>query len=124
MMGCRKALLLSLVVVIGLAPLAWGRMAPEAKQRDFERYQVSGAVEVPLTQAKVHHIGNLAFCITNYGFFGSQARALRDACTNRNAPSMEFPSNSGKDYLFQGALWVGAVKNGDTLVSVGADGWS
>ena len=99
-------------------------MAPEAKQRDFERYQVSGAVEVPLTQAKVHHIGNLAFCITNYGFFGSQARALRDACTNRNAPSMEFPSNSGKDYLFQGALWVGAVKNGDTLVSVGADGWS
>lgn len=39
------------------------------------------------------------------------------------APSFEMPSGSGKEYLFGGALWIGGVVNGDTLVSVGADGW-
>jgi hypothetical protein len=33
------------------------------------------------------------------------------------------PPNSGIEYLFQAALWVGAVVEGETLVTVGADGW-
>ena len=33
----------------------------------------------------------------------------------------EYPKGSFHDYLYQGAIWVGAVVNRDTLVSVGAD---
>ncbi len=38
-------------------------------------------------------------------------------------PSFDTPTGSGVQYLFGGALWIGGVVNGDTLVSVGADGW-
>jgi hypothetical protein len=99
-------------------------MAPDANPSERNRYQPGGTAETPFTTTRVHKIGNMAFCVTNYGFFGSQARALRDACTGVTAPSWEFPINSGVEYLFQGALWVGGVKGTDTLVSVGADGWS
>jgi hypothetical protein len=37
--------------------------------------------------------------------------------------SFESPPESGVEYLFAGAVWVGAVVGQDTLVSVGADGW-
>ncbi|MFZ1683250.1 MAG: hypothetical protein WAU88_03875, partial [Candidatus Zixiibacteriota bacterium] len=37
--------------------------------------------------------------------------------------SYELSSGSGVTYLLAGALWVGGVVGGDTLVSVGADGW-
>lgn len=33
------------------------------------------------------------------------------------------PPGSNVEYLFAGAIWVGAVVGQDTLVSVGADGW-
>ncbi|HOP07942.1 MAG TPA: fibronectin type III domain-containing protein [candidate division Zixibacteria bacterium] len=38
--------------------------------------------------------------------------------------SFETPYLSGNDYLFGGAIWIGGIVNGDTLVSVSADGWS
>jgi hypothetical protein len=107
-----------------LFAVSWGRMSESARTFDPSKYQVSGAIETPFTTTRVHRIGNMAFCVTNYGFFGSQARGIRDACTGISAPSWEFPINSNVEYLFQGALWVGAVVDGDTLVSVGADGWS
>ena len=78
----------------------------------------------PYTRLRVHKIGNIGFSITNYGFFGSQLRTVSDPCTRRPAPSFEFPIGSGIEYLYQGAMWVGAVKLRDTLVSVGADGWN
>nr|MBN2278818.1 T9SS type A sorting domain-containing protein [candidate division Zixibacteria bacterium] len=37
--------------------------------------------------------------------------------------SFESPPGSNIEYLFAGALWVGGIVGGDTLVSVGADGW-
>jgi len=38
-------------------------------------------------------------------------------------PSYETPEGSHIEYLWTGAIWVGGVVNGDTLVSVGVDGW-
>jgi len=87
------------------------------------RYQVSAGVESPFVTNRTHKVGNIAFTITNWGFIGSQARGERDPCTNRAAESFEFPRGSGTEYLFQGAMWIGAIKGRDTLVSVGADGW-
>ncbi|MCJ7458294.1 MAG: hypothetical protein MUP17_04825, partial [candidate division Zixibacteria bacterium] len=83
-------------------------------------------------QLRTHRVAKYCFPLTNWGFIGSQARRQQESqggCFNPNpaqdlpAPSFEYPCGSDLDYLFQGALWVGAVVEGETLVSVGADGW-
>ncbi len=43
--------------------------------------------------------------------------------TAPSAPSFEAPPGSDVEYLYGGAIWIGGVVAGDTLVSVGADGW-
>lgn len=72
-----------------------------------------------------HKVGRFWFTITNYGFFGNQTNALglRDCLTGGPSSSGEFPGGSEIEYLYQGALWVGAVVAGDTLTSIGTDGW-
>ncbi len=91
---------------------------------------------IPEAQQRVHRVGNVYFCNTNWGFLGSQMRDIYESiggCFNPNpekevqAPSFETPPNSGLEYLFQGALWIGAIVTTnteiETLVTVGADGW-
>lgn len=39
-------------------------------------------------------------------------------------PSFVTPPQENVEYLFGGGIWVGGIINGDTLVSVGAEGWS
>src|SRR5574341_579366 len=78
----------------------------------------------PLQQLRVHKIGNIWLSITNYGQIGNAGQQYKDVCTGMKAPSFQFPAGSGIDYLFIGALWVGAIVNDtDTLVSVGHEGW-
>jgi len=83
----------------------------------------------PNQTLRVHRVGNVWFSITNYGKLGSEGRAIYDPLTNLDAPSCEFPAGTNLEYLFQGALWIGAVVEGsepgelDTLVSIGDDGW-
>jgi hypothetical protein len=86
----------------------------------------------PNAQNCSHRAGNLWMTVTNWGFFGSQFQSdqLQELfCLGPGivqgslAPSAEFPAGSGINYLYQGALWIGAIVDGDTLVSVGADGW-
>ncbi len=88
---------------------------------------------LPNTQLRVHDVGNLWLSITNYGFFGSQDGDIEET-TGRYllAPGCMFPAASNLEYLFQGALWVGAEVDTvddfgnpalDTLVSIGNDGW-
>jgi len=81
------------------------------------------ALSDPCNQQLVHRESNLWLTITNWGFLGSESRSLLDSETGLPAPSAEFPGGSGLEYLFMGALWVGGIVEGETLVSVGADGW-
>jgi hypothetical protein len=81
------------------------------------------AVSAPNTMNCVHKYNNLQLTISNWGFFGSEDGGQRDCESGGSAPSGEFPAGSQIEYLFQGALWIGAVVGDDTLVSVGADGW-
>jgi hypothetical protein len=89
-------------------------------------------VDPPEAQVRVHRVGNVYLAITNWGFFGSQGRQIYESiggCFNPSpgkeavAPSFEMPPNSGLEYLYWSALWVGAIVEGETLVTVGADGW-
>jgi len=88
---------------------------------------VSGAAgegEVDI-QRKVHDISNIWLMVSNYGFFGNPTHSEFDETDGHSGfVSCQFPAGSTWDYLFQGALWIGAIVGDDTLVSVGKDGWN
>lgn len=88
-----------------------------------DRFFKPSAVETPNFQNCVHKYNQLLLCISNWGFFGSEMGGQTDCETGGVAASGEFPAGTQVEYLFQGALWIGAVVGEDTLVSVGADGW-
>ncbi len=61
----------------------------------------------PTYSYNAHNVGRLYLGVSNDGSFGPG----------------EFPRGSFKRCLSQGGLWVGAIVNGDTLVSQGAGSW-
>jgi len=73
-----------------------------------------------------HNIGRIALAINNNGTFGDgfSQSGNRDCFTGAMVHSCEFPKGSRTKYIFAGTIWVGAVVGRDTLVTVGADGWS
>ena len=85
----------------------------------------SPALDIPNTEQIVHDIGNIWLTVSNYGFFGNKTWFEYDSTAGHSGfISCQFPARSNWDYLFQGALWIGAIATGDTLVSVGDDGWN
>ncbi len=72
-----------------------------------------------------HRTGSFAFTVPNDGTIGSGLIGrFTDDITGVVIPSFESPQNSNIEYLFAGALWVGAIAGDDTLVAVAADGWA
>ncbi|MEA2031477.1 MAG: hypothetical protein U9N55_07805 [candidate division Zixibacteria bacterium] len=73
-----------------------------------------------------HRVGNIVLAVQNNGTFGTgfSAAGGGDYFTGGRVPSCEYPKGSSINHLFAGAFWVGAVVGRDTLVSLGADGWS
>jgi len=122
-----KAAILLLLI---MAATTFGMNKPSQTSVDHDGLAKIAAA--PNSQNCSHRVGNVWFTITNWGFFGSQFNQdqLKEmyclgpgATSGSLAPSFEFPAGTGVNYLFQGALWIGAVVGEDTLVSVGADGW-
>jgi hypothetical protein len=78
----------------------------------------------PDTQIRVHKPGKINMTITNWGQLGSEYDDIFiDPETGLKASSCEYPAGSGIEYLFFGSLWLGAIVEADTLVSIGVDGW-
>ncbi|UCD95019.1 MAG: T9SS type A sorting domain-containing protein, partial [Candidatus Zixiibacteriota bacterium] len=73
----------------------------------------------PCVDYAVHNIGKIGFTVTNTGKIGTGFQASIPG----NVPSCVYPYPGNNEYLYAGALWIGAVVGQDTLVSVGADGW-
>jgi len=86
---------------------------------------MSTATSVPECVAD-HQVGELVLAVNNNGTFGTgfQEAASGDCFTGGQVKSCEYPKGSNQSYLFAGSFWIGAVVGRDTLVSVGADGWS
>ena len=78
---------------------------------------------IPNRQYIQHNINRLGLLITNYATIGN-GFASSPVCDGVACLGCEFPIHSGIDYLFAGALWLGAVKGRDTLVTLGAEGWA
>jgi hypothetical protein len=118
----------SLFLVVALMLLVWGQFEAvsgrtnDQKERPFRLEKVTAT---PNPQNFTHRVSNVWLTITNWGFFGSkmQDATIVDCETQQAAPSCQFPAGSNLEYLFQGAMWFGAVIAGDTLVSTGTDGW-
>ncbi|MCC6476132.1 fibronectin type III domain-containing protein, partial [bacterium] len=118
------------ILILGL--LCWNLVWAETMPRGPVRGG-GGSLDVanPYVNSRVVSNGIIAFNLTNYGYFGndgpSQSQALQDDCNGEWAPQFEYPEGSDNQYLFQGALWVGAIiveEGGETKrVSVGTDGW-
>jgi len=88
----------------------------------------------PFPQQRVHRMSQVNACMSNWALLGSQMRGPYmlesiGGCFMPNpdeeaiAPSFEFPAGSGLEYLFQGAIWIGAKINDTVYTSVGCDGW-
>ena len=123
------AVIATALLIIFSASVLFGRPEP-GDNSVSPRQRVS--IMQTATDEKTHDIGQLFFTVTNWGFFGSQRGdddprycIIYEEGDNEGEcrPSAEYPGGSGIEYLFQGALWIGAVVDGDTLVSVGEDGW-
>ena len=124
-----RSVVLSAVLLLGTCAFnqLYGALANADKgtsQADLLLRMNKPAAGKPMLDQRVHKVGNMWLTITNYGIFGNQSDAsVKDPETGLSAPSCEYPGGSGMEYLFQGALWVGAIVGEDTLVSNGHDGW-
>jgi hypothetical protein len=113
------------VFMVIIIALLWGASAFGTVDEAKNPFIGVKVAERPNTQYKFHDVGNIWLTVTNFGFFGNSGNWK---IYGRNFPSCEFPGGSHEDYLFQGALWIGAIiqtsdTTADTLCSVGADGW-
>ena len=116
---CWPAVMLAAMIVYAPPSEARLKVDPSGPMPELSKV----AKIVPYTTLRVHNVGNLWLSVTNWGFFGSQAGDFKDPKTGMPAPGAEFPGGTKIDYLFQGALWIGAVVGYDTLTSTGHDGW-
>lgn len=64
-----------------------------------------------LSDEKLTTESNVAMTINNLGLFGN---AFRGSFTQRNFPSCQFPRGSNIEHVFQGGVWVGAYKQGNS----------
>lgn len=60
---------------------------------------------------RYHDVGQLYLPITNYGIHGNEV--------STGGAGGIWPKGSGQAYIFGGGIWIGAIKNGTKLVSVG-----
>ena len=124
--------LLTLFVFISLAlsdAFARSKEVEEAKRRVES---IDSTKVLPFPQQRVHRMSEVNGCMTNWAILGSWMRYFPESpggCFMENpdseaiAPSFEFPAGSGLEYLFQGAIWIGAQINDTIYTSVGCDGW-
>ncbi len=122
--------LLYQIIIPGNAVAAFSEPSIDAaaKEKGPVRTDVSGINKYN----RVHRRSNIWINMTNYGYFGNNGQnisdALDDPCRPGEwAPQCEYPGGSGNQYLFMGALWLGALIRAEGYeyprVSVGTDGW-
>jgi hypothetical protein len=124
--------LLTLFVFMSLAFSDAFARSKEAGERMRKAELIGFTPPFPYPQQRVHRMSEVNACMTNWALLGSWMRDFPESpggCVMENpdseaiAPSFEFPAGSGLEYLFQGAMWIGARINDTVYTSVGCDGW-
>jgi hypothetical protein len=120
-------------IIVGLVTFS-GVVEGRDNRSIVEKYQPPSTAIANIARFnRVHRKGNIWMNITNWGFFGNLGPGDPDAMEDPEypgtwAPQCEYPGNSEVEYLFMGAIWVGAlVQEGGfefPRVSVGSEGWT
>lgn len=106
---------ISITLVLAFAATIFaGDKARHGSRQGKKPAGLAKKMDAPWTDLKTHRVSNMWLSVTNYGRFGD---------VTGNQPSCEFPANSNIEYLYTGAIWIGALVEGDTIVSFGFDGW-
>ncbi|MCK4404429.1 MAG: T9SS type A sorting domain-containing protein [candidate division Zixibacteria bacterium] len=128
----KVTVLLTLFVFLSLAFFDASARSKEVEETKKRVESIDQTQVLPFPQQRVHRISGVNACMTNWALLGSQMRGLPESpggCFMENpdseaiAPSFEFPAGSGLEYLWQGAIWIGAKINDTIYTSVGCDGW-
>jgi len=133
----RGGLFLTVGLFVFFCLLVSGGNARDLKQQredssPTENYKL--ADDLPIAQQRVHRVGLLQLCMSNWGVFGSQGRDAsmmesEGGCFMASpyeevvAPSAEYPAGSNLEYLFQAGLWIGATVDDKPYTSIASDGW-
>jgi len=116
MLGIRKYIL---VIICLLAPTAGARGLYE-KDIQSRLFEID---DPPYATIAVHNIGKMAMTISNVGTMGNAGwDGVKDPLTGQQAPSLQYPQKFDLNYLFEAAIWVGAIVGHDTLVSTSSGG--
>jgi hypothetical protein len=83
--------------------------------------QGSASANDPEVLHTAHGRGNIRLAVANNGTFGTFGQVIFDPFTNEQLPSCEYPRGSDIVFLYIAAFWIGAVVDGDTLVSCGSE---
>ncbi|MCD4820049.1 MAG: T9SS type A sorting domain-containing protein [Candidatus Cloacimonetes bacterium] len=91
-----KNIFIIVLVLISLNLFSVSDMEPENERKfDLEFY---------------HTGGNVGLRISNFGFIGAGNNSVSPSCIWPYLGYFDFAENIGTEYLYQGALWVGAKK--------------
>ncbi|MDF1544743.1 MAG: hypothetical protein P1R58_06530 [bacterium] len=117
--GRLRLLVWSALFIIATSALAREPIDPKIERSRLKKGAaiVSANAEQPLVEYTVHSQGLIQVAIANNGTFGTFGSAVPDPFTGLAIPSCVYPKNSDIVFLWVGALWVGAIKTRDTLVS-------
>ncbi len=120
------------IIPIATLLLLIGAVSSLARHDGIIRKEVDTQSDIcgPWEDNRVHRQSSIWMNISNFGFFGYNSNEfMDDPCTpGLEPPQAEYPGGSGVEYLFQGALWVGALiveEDGSETprVSYGFEGW-
>jgi hypothetical protein len=104
----------------------------EVVEKTREVEMIGSTPPLPCAQQRVHRMSGVNACVTNWALVGSEGRDFPESqggCFMENpyseaiAPSFEFPTGSDLEYLYHGAIWIGAQINDAIYTTVGCDGW-
>ncbi|MBD3402980.1 hypothetical protein GF420_08790 [candidate division GN15 bacterium] len=114
------AILIALGLIVTAAVPGSARQSMDSSHTD--RSGDPAGLQSPAYCLAIHDIGRIGFTMSNWGRFGTGALSpLVDCVTEERAPDAEYPIGSGTNYLYIGGLWIGGVRDGDTLVSTAVD---
>src|SRR5574341_1066087 len=76
---------------------------------------------LPTACVSGHDVGKLFLGVSNKGYFGNSTIAPYYSCINgtNNPIGSEYPIGSGIRMMHYGSIWIGGIRDGDTLVTEG-----
>ena len=83
--------------------------------------QAHAAQSDPVVMTTAHNRGNIRLAVANNGTFGTFGQTIIDPFSGEPLPSCEYPRGSDMVFLWVAAIWIGAIVEGDTLVSCGSE---